>query len=73
MSNPVVRITKKENVVVDGVKYKAITAPSNERSDTCVRCAFRNESHRLCGRVNCIPWYRKDGRSVYFEVAPKKS
>jgi hypothetical protein len=73
MSNPVVRITKKENVVVDGVKYKAIKAASNERSDTCVRCSFRSESHRLCGRVNCIPWYRKDGRSVYFEVAPKKS
>jgi hypothetical protein len=71
MSNPVVRVTKKENVVVDGVKYKAITAASNSHPDTCARCAFRNKGD-LCGPVNCLSWNRKDGRLVYFEAKPKK-
>lgn len=71
MINRVVRVTMKENVVVDGVKYKAITAASNDTRDSCDRCALRN-SGDVCGEVQCISWHRKDGRPVYFEVKPKK-
>ena len=71
MSNRVVRVTLKENVVVDGVKYKAITAASNARENSCVHCAFRNMGN-VCGEVRCLSWDRKDGRPVYFEVKPKK-
>ena len=71
MSNRVVRVTLKENAVVDGVKYKAVTAASNARENSCARCAFRNMGD-VCGEVQCISWNRKDGRPVYFEVKPKK-
>lgn len=71
MSNPVVRMTLKENVVIDGVKYKAVTAASNAHEDSCDRCAFRNMG-AVCGEVECISWRRKDRRPVYFEVKPKK-
>ena len=70
MSNPVVRVTKKENVVVDGVKYKAKTAKSARIGDTCELCAFRNRS-AAC--TPCEAPDRKDGRNVYFIVKPPKA
>ena len=70
MSNPVVRVTKKENVVVDGVKYKAKTARSARLDDTCAYCALRNRSDSC---APCEAPDRKDGRNVYFIVKPPKA
>ncbi len=46
-----VRITKKGNVVVDGVKYKAIPAPRNAGS-VCAHCAF-DELREACDPAPC--------------------
>lgn len=72
MSTHKVRVTKKGDVVVDGVKYIAVPPASDDHSGTCPRCAFRKDWD-LCGAVPCTSWPRADGCDVYFEVKPRKA
>lgn len=57
-----IRITKKQNMVVDGVKYKAYVA-----QDSCVGCAFHGGKYTgACREAPCIRDMRGDKRSVIF-------
>lgn len=62
-----IRVTKKQNMVVDGVKYKA------ETNDSCEGCAFQDKMHVACGRAPCGPTLRDDERSVVFVIKKQKA
>ena len=66
----VTRVTKKQNVVIDGVKYKAVEAASGKLQDTCDHCALSRRRTNLCrlGVAKCLGEDRADGRNVYFIV-----
>ena len=57
-----IKITKKQNVKVDGVKYVA------KPFDECAECAFNpgRELADVCTQVPCGQAEREDGRSVIF-------
>lgn len=56
-----IKVTKKQNVKVDGVKYKAVLG------GTCTGCAFDDTApHEACGRAPCHASSRDDGREVIF-------
>lgn len=56
-----IRITKKQNMVVDGVKYKA------KAQSSCEGCAFRyGDLAAACTAAPCGPVLRDDGYSVVF-------
>ena len=57
-----IKITKKQNVKIDGVKYVAVTA----RPD-CTGCAFEfTPNMSVCKHIPCCPVIREDGREVIF-------
>lgn len=62
-----IRITKKQNVVVDGVKYKAKNSYGG-----CAGCAFRREVASACDAAPCANHARDDKREVIFVVKKKK-
>lgn len=56
-----IKVTKKQNVKVDGVKYKAVLG------DSCIGCAFDRGPHfEVCGPAPCQARSRDDGREVIF-------
>lgn len=57
-----IKITKKQNVVVDGVKYVT------DRVDgyRCTHCAFDMAMHMVCEVAPCGTGERRDGRSIIF-------
>lgn len=64
-----VKITKKENVKVDGVKYLAVPA-----HPSCLGCAFEFAPNMsVCRHTPCVPEARADGRNVIFIQAQEKA
>ena len=74
MSIHVTRETKKQNVVIDGVKYVAVVAINNHAENTCHKCALSAFAANLCRLdvAKCDSEQRADGGTVYFVVKPKK-
>ena len=74
MSIHVARETKKQNVVIDGIKYVAVVAINNHAENTCHKCALSAFATNLCRLdvAKCAPEERADGETVYFVVKPKK-
>lgn len=58
------RVTKKQNVVVDGVKYKA------KPSGSCDACVLKSSKYDgvtfRCNSAPCLESERVDGRRVIF-------
>lgn len=64
------QVTKKENIIIDGVKYKAKDVI---RDGQCDGCALEKEvTAAFCNASPCLPFERQDGREVIFvEAKPK--
>jgi len=65
------QVTKKDNVIIDGVKYKAKNVI---RAGHCDGCAFEIEGRLsdFCGASPCVSFDRQDSREVIFvEAKPK--
>lgn len=45
--------------------YIALECVLNESNDKCLKCALYKKG---CGPYRCMPWQRKDGKSVYFRA-----
>lgn len=63
-----IRVTKKQNMVVDGVKYKAKTSDGG-----CEGCAFRYNSTSACDAAPCAPHNRDDSRDAIFVIKKQKA
>lgn len=57
------KLTKKQNVVLDGVKYKAVAHTSTGHA--CRQCALDQEVD-ACVLTPCQAHHRADGREVIF-------
>ena len=65
------QVTKKGNIIIDGVKYKAKNVI---RAGHCDGCALEKEGRLsdFCNASPCLPFERQDGREVIFvEAKPK--
>lgn len=57
-----IKVTKKQNVKVDGVKFKA----QEQASCTCHGCAFDKDLTEVCDYAPCQSHTRGDGMDVIF-------
>lgn len=55
------KVTKKQNVILNGNKYIAVT----KDRDSCDGCEFL-ELIGSCRKIPCVPVMRKDGNFVNF-------
>lgn len=55
------RITKKDNVIFEGVKYVAVEYFGKQQ---CKSCQFKNKM--VCHLIPCMPDERKDFKAVIF-------
>lgn len=65
-----IRVTKKQNVVVDGVKYKAVPTDEFDADDPCTVCHLHrkhfNNTKAACSSAPCGSPDRDDNRDVVF-------
>ena len=61
-----IKVTKQQNVKVNGVNHVAYTHTEDNRG-SCANCVLDGLGY--CHKVPCTTHERSDGRSVFFKLA----